>query len=230
MSQFPHPFLQDDFHIRWSTLIPEAIEADIQLALAEAQKRIDALCGEFDPSELTFDNTLLALEKSTEGLSQAWGLVGHLDSVRNSDELREAQNEMLPKVTQFYSRIPLNDDLWKRIKAYSESEEASSLSGVRARFLEETVNDFVRSGADLPEEKKARLEEVQSELARVTQKFSENVLDSTNAWELVLEDDSRLEGLPETAKAVLQAEAQAKELGTEEKPVYRITLKAPVYF
>ena len=230
MSQISHPFLQDEFHIRWSTLVPSAIEEDIQLALDEAQKSLDELCGDFDQASLSFENTLLALESSTENLSKAWGSVGHLDSVRNSDELREAYNAMLPKVTQFYSRIPLNDALWRRIKAYSGSEEAKSLSGVRARFLDETVKDFVRSGADLPADKKARLEEVQSELAKVTQKFSENVLDSTNAWELVLEDDSRLAGLPGTAKAVLQSEAKSKDLGTDEAPVYRITLKAPVYF
>ncbi|MDF1823257.1 MAG: M3 family metallopeptidase [Verrucomicrobiales bacterium] len=230
MSQPLHPFLQDDFHFQWSTLVPEAIQADIQLALDEAQKRIDALCEDFDPADLTFDNTLLALEQATEELSRSWGLVGHLDSVRNSNALREAYNAMLPKVTQFYSRIALNDALWKRIKAYSETEEAKALEGVRARYLDETVKDFVRSGADLPAAKKTNLEEVQSELAEMTQKFSENVLDSTNAWDLVLEDDSRLKGLPETAKAVLQSEAEAKGLGSEENPVYRITLKAPVYF
>lgn len=230
MSENSRPFLQDDFEIRWSALVPEAVVSDITEALSEAQSRIDALSADFDPKDLTFENTLLALEKATERLSAAWGLVTHLDAIRNSDELRAAHNEMLPKVTQFFSRIPLNAALWKRIKAYSECEEARSLSPVRARFLEETVKDFIRSGADLPDDKKQRLEEVQSELAAATQKFSENVLDSTNAWELVLEDDSRLAGLPDTAKAVLQGEATAKGLGSDDAPVYRITLKAPVYF
>lgn len=229
MSKTSHPFLQDDFHIRWSSLVPSSIETDIRKALNEAQEQIDALSGDFNAADLTFENTLLALEEATENLSSAWGLVSHLDSVRNSDELRDAQNAMLPEVTQFFSRIPLNDGLWKRIKAYSETDEAKSLGGIRERFLEETVKDFLRSGADLPEDKKKRLEEVQSELAKVTQKFSENVLDSTNAWELILEDDSRLGGLPETAKAVLKAEAAAKDLGSEDAPVYRITLKAPVF-
>lgn len=229
MSDSTHPFLQDDFHIRWSELVPEAISGDISLALEKAQERIDALCME-DPGELTFENTLLAMETATEDLSSAWGKVGHLDSVRNSDALREAYNEMLPKVTQFYSRIPLRAELWKRIKSYSETEEAKSLTGVKKRLLDETVTDFVRSGADLGDEDKKRLEEVQSELAEVTQKFSENVLDSTNAWELIIEDESRLAGLPETAIGVLRAEAAAKDLGTDEEPVYRVTLKAPVYF
>ncbi len=230
MSDASHPFLDTDFHIRWSRLVPGAIESDIRLALDQAQARIDALAGDFDPADLTFDNTLLALEKATEDLSMAWGRVGHLDSVRNSDELRTAQNAMLPEVTQFYARIPLNAGLWKRLKAYSETPGARALGGVRRRFLEETMKDFLRSGADLPEAEKARLEEVQSELAKVTQKFSENVLDSTNAWELVLPDDSRLAGLPETARGVLRAEAAAKGLGSDDSPVYRITLKAPVYF
>ncbi len=230
MSDASHPFLSQEFHIRWSSLVPEAVEPDVREALRRARENIDALCGDFDPASLTFENTLLALEEATEELSMAWGRVGHLDSVRNCEALRTAQNAMLPEVTQFFSRIPLNAALWRRIKAYSESEEAATLTGVRKRFLDETVKDFVRSGADLPEDRKAQLEAVQSELAQITQKFSENVLDSTNAWELVLEDDARLAGLPETALGVLRAEAAAKGLGSDEAPAYRITLKTPVYF
>ncbi len=230
MPKTAHPFLDQDFHIRWSRLVPEAVVPDIQEALRRAQEKIEALSSPFEAEELNFENTLLALEEATELLSTAWGRVGHLDSVRNSDELRAAHNEMLSDVTQFYSRIPLNSPLWNRIKAYSITEEALGLEGVRKRFFDETVKDFLRSGADLPEEKKLRLEEVQSELARITQKFSENVLDSTNAWELVLEDDSRLGGVPETALSVLRGEAAAKGFGSDEAPDYRITLKAPVYF
>ena len=230
MSENVHPFLQEDFQIRWSALVPGAIEADIKKALEDANGRIEALCEDFDLEELTFENTLIALEEATEDLSMAWGLVGHLDSVRNSDELRDAQNVMLPEVTQFFSRIPLNDRLWKRIKSYVESDEAKALEGVKLRLLDETVKDFVRSGADLPADKKSRLEEVEAGLAKVTQKFSENVLDSTNEWELIIEDTKRLAGLPGTAVSVLQSEAAAKNLGSEDEPVYRITLKAPVYF
>jgi len=230
MSDASHPFLSHDFHLRWSQLVPEAIEADIREALSRAQANIDALSADFDPASLTFANTLLELERSTEDLSMAWGRVGHLDSVRNSEAFRAAHNAMLPEVTQFYSRIPLNAALWKRLKVYSSSAETATLTGVQKRFLDETVKDFINSGADLPEAEKTRLEEVQSELARITQKFSENVLDSTNAWDLVLEDDTRLAGLPGTALGVLRAEATAKGLGTDEAPVYRVTLKAPVYF
>lgn len=230
MSQPSHPFLAPDFQIRWSSLVPEAIEADIREAMRCGQEAIDALCADADPSTLTFENTLLRLESATEDLFLGWGRVNHLSSVRDSEALRAAHNKMLPEVTQFFTRIPLNAALWKRIRTYAESEEAKTLTGVRKRFLDETVKEFLRSGADLPEAEKARLEEVQSELAKITQKYSENVLDSTNAWELVLTDDSRLGGLPETALGVLRSEATQKGLGTEAEPVYRITLKAPVYF
>lgn len=229
MSEAAHSFLSKDFHIRWSRLAPQAVAGDIRAALATAQENIDALGEVADASELSFENTLLALENATEELSSAWGLVSHLDSVRNSDELREVYNELLPEVTQFFSRIPLNETLWKRLKTYASGEEAKRLEGIQKRFLDETMKGFVQSGADLPVDKKTRLEEVQSELARVAQKFSENVLDSTNAWELILDDDSRLAGLPETALGVLCKEAEAKGLGSDESPVYRITLKAPVY-
>ena len=74
-------------------------------------------------------------------------------------------------------------------QSYSETEEAKSLSGTRLRFLEETLSDFQNSGADLPSEDKDRLMQIESELAQKTQKYSENVLDSTNQWELIVDNE-----------------------------------------
>jgi oligopeptidase A len=225
-----NPFLDDAFHIHWSQLVSEAIEPDITTALQQAQSRIDALAAAVNDDEaLSFENTLLALERATETLDLAWYRVSHLDAVRSNDAQREAYNRMLPAVSEFYARIPLNEGLWKRIEAYSRSDEAAGLTGARRRLLEETVADFRQNGADLPADKKQRLEEVQAELARLTQKYSENVLDSTNAWELIIEDEERLAGLPPTVKATLRGEAEAKGLGSVDQPVWRITLKAPSF-
>src|SRR5690625_4691183 len=221
-----HPFLEDDFHIQWSKLQPESIVPDIGAGLERAEKKIEKLT-ELDLENLTFENTLLALEDATEELSDAWGKVSHLTSVNDSKPLREAYNQMLPKVSEFFAKIPLNEELWKVIKAYEQTEEAAQLTGARRRFLEETVKDFRQYGADLPAEKKRRLEEIQSELAQVTQKFSENVLDSTNEWELIIEEEADLAGLPENAREAARRSALSKGIGTEEEPKWRFTLHMP---
>jgi oligopeptidase A len=220
-----HGFLADEFAIRWSTLTPDRVEVEIGTALEEARARVNKLAGEFGGGELNFENTLAELEKATEDLSRAWGLVGHLDAVRNSEALRKAYNAMLPKVSEFFAEITLNEGLWRRIQAYAETPDARSLTGARKRLLDETVLDFRQSGADLPPEKKQRLKDLKAELAQLTQKYSENVLDSTNAWELVVENEKELEGLPQMNKQAARAAAEAK--GHAGK--WRITLQAPSF-
>jgi oligopeptidase A len=221
-----HPFLEENFRVHWSRLTPDQVDTDIARALEKAQRNIDALAGDV-PEELTFENTLLALEEADSKLTVAWGKVGHLNSVKDSKELREAYNKMLPRVSEFSAKIPLNEGLWKRIKAYSETEEAKSLTGTRKRYLEETLASFKSSGADLPPEKKKRMEEIQAELAKLTQKYSENCLDAINGWEWVVEDEADLSGLPELAVAQALQSAKSKDLGSEDQPKWRFTLQAP---
>ncbi|HEX2854507.1 MAG TPA: M3 family metallopeptidase [Opitutaceae bacterium] len=216
-----NPFLDSSFQIRWSALTPDAVASAIEAALAGAEVAVEAIASR-DPAAATYENTLLALEKATEELTLAWGKVTHLQSVADSPALREAHNAMLPKVSSFYARIPLNAALWQRIKAVAESPAAAKLTGIHRRFLDETVADFRQAGADLPPEKKARLEALQSELAQITQKYSENVLDSTNGWQLIVEDENRLAGLPVHAKAAARRNAEAKSLGG-----WRFTLHMP---
>ena len=218
-----NPFLDPAFHIRWSALTPPLVAPAIDAALARAQAQVDAIA-QRDPRELTFENTFLALEQATEELTVAWGKVTHLQSVADSPPLREAHNAMLPRVSAFFAGIPLNAGLWQRLKAFAESADAKRVTGIHRRFLDETVKDFRQAGADLPPEKRARLEALQSELAQLTQKYSENVLDATNAWQLVVEpkDEARLEGLPAHAKAAARRSAEAKGLAG-----WRFTLHMP---
>ncbi len=219
-------FLSDSKLVDWDALKTDLIKAQIEQALESAQKDIDAIC-KLAPEEATFENTFLALENAGECLERAWGRVGHLTSVKDSKELRDVYNELLPKVTEYHTRIPLNADLWKALKSFAEKPEASGLSGVQKRFFDETIKDFQEAGADLPAEEKTRLESLNSELAQKTQKFSENVLDATNAYELVIEDEARLAGLPESAKQAATQNARQKDLGSDESPVWRFTLHAP---
>lgn len=222
----PNPFLDPSFAIRWSQLKPELIEPAIDTALQRAQAAIDAIATR-ELAALTYENTFLALEQATEELNLAWTKVTHLQSVADSPALREAHNALLPRVSAFYARIPLNADLWLRLKAAAETPAVRELRGVHRRFVDETMAEFRQAGADLPPEKKARLEALQAELAEITQKYGDNVLDSTNAWQLLVDDEARLRGLPEQAKAAARRSAEAKGLGSAGKPVWRFTLHMP---
>ena len=217
-----HPFLAADYHIRWSTLTPEQVEPDIDEGLKIAGVNLEKI-RQLDPAAVSYENTFDALEKASVALDRAWGRLNHLDSVCNNEYQRAALNAVLPRVTAFYASIPLDDAIWERLKAFSESNAREALDATRKRFVDETCADFIQAGANLPAGEKARVAELQSRLSEVTQKFSENVLDSTNAWELVIDDEARLAGLPESAKAAAAADAAAK--GQEGK--WRFTLQHP---
>ncbi|HWL14762.1 MAG TPA: M3 family metallopeptidase, partial [Opitutus sp.] len=209
------------FHIRWSALQPADIEPALSLALQRAQAAIDVIATQ-PLDALNYENTFLALEHATEELNQAWGKVTHLQSVADAPELRAAHNAMLPQVSAFYARIPLNAELWRRLRTFAASETARALTGVHRRFVDETVAEFRQAGADLAPAARARLEALQTELSELTQKYSENVLDATNAWQLVIDDEHRLTGLPEHAKAAARRSAESKSLAG-----WRFTLHQP---
>jgi oligopeptidase A len=205
-----HPFLAEDFHINWSTLTPDHISADVTKAIETGKANI-AKVKSVAPDEATFENTFGALENATDDLDRSWGRVNHLDSVANSDELREALNQMLPIVSEFSSSISLDGDLWKVLKSFAESDDTSKLTPIQQRFVQETCDDFKGAGAELAPDAKKRMFEINSELAQETQKFGENVLDSTNAWEIYVTDESELAGLPDSAKATAAEDAKSKD-------------------
>ena len=217
-----HPFLQNNFHIKWSKLTPDHVEPDISKALIDAQKAVDFVADQKDP--LSYENTILALDKGLDSLNRAWGLVTHLDSVANCTELRAAHNAMLPKVSEFFASIPLNEKLWETLKKYGQVSKSEALSPTKQRYVQETLTDFIEAGANLSSEKKKRASEIQSELAKLTQKYSENCLDATNAWEKIITNEEQLSGLP---KSALDAARQSAEKKGQKG--WRFTLQAPSY-
>lgn len=221
-----HPFLAPDFHIRWSTLVPEAVEPDIRHALQLAKENIEAICAQ-DPAVATYESTFLAFEKASEALNDGWGRLNHLDSVSDCPAQREALGKMLPEVTDFYSSLALNDRLWSVIKAVGESLEIARLTPVQQRFVDETLADFRNSGADLPSAQKQRIAVIEAELSKITKEYAEHVLDSTNAWELIITDEGKLAGLPESAKAGAASNARSKG---HQAPAWRFTLQFPSMF
>lgn len=194
-----HPYLDPSFLVSWSRLTPEAIRPDITEAISRAKENIRTICDQ--PLEsLTYESTFGALEKASEDLHLGWGRIMHLDSVNDEPAQREAIGEMLPEVVAFSSSVPLNPRLWTVLKAAASCDWVKSLSPVRQRFIQETLADFRESGADLPDDVKQEYAEIEAQLSLKTKKFAENVLDSTNAWELIVEDEAELSGLPDSAK------------------------------
>jgi oligopeptidase A len=147
-----------------------------------------------------------------------------MESVCTYPQLRAAYNAVQPEVSLYYTNIVLDPGIWRILKEYSATDEAKSLTGVRARFLKKTMDAFRRSGADLNDEGKKRLQVIEVELAQVTTKFAENVLDATNAFELIIPDEAGIAGLPPSAVEAARESARAK--GMEG---WRFTLQAPSY-
>ena len=218
-----HPYLTPDFEVRWSTLTPEAVEPDITHALENARAAIEAIKKQ-DSTTANYSTTFEALENATEKLSRGWGRLQHLDSVSDNPEQRKALNAMLPAVTEFFSSIPLDSGLWEIIRHVGESAEIASLSPVQQRFVHETLADFREAGAGLPQEQKSRVAAIDAELSKITKQYGEHVLDSTNAWELVVTDEARLAGIPQSALDAAAANARAKGHAA---PAWRFTLQFP---
>ncbi len=215
-----NPLLNIQFEIPFDRVRAEHVEPAVAELLADGNAKIEAIGT--DPAPRTYGNTLLALEKATERLDYAMGVVRHLEGVATYPELRSAFNAVEPLASEFYSGIPLNASLWKAIRALNESHP--ELTPARHRLLTKTVDSFRRHGAELDDAGKKRLAEIDVELAKATTKYSENVLDSTNAFELIIEDEKDLAGLPPTARAAASASAESKGVSG-----WRFTLQAPSY-
>jgi len=218
-----NPLLDLGFVIPFDAIAAEHVEPAVDTLIAGVETAIAAIGESTDPP--TYDNTLDALEDATEPLERAMSVVGHLESVSTTELLRAAYNEVRPRVSALYSSIPMNEKLYRRLVAFSETEEAAGLDPTRARFLDKELRAFRRNGADLDAAGKEKLEAMDVELSKLTTKFAQNLLDETNAFELVVEDEARLSGLPESALGAAKASAESKEVEG-----WRFTLQAPSIF
>jgi oligopeptidase A len=218
----PNPLLTVTFHVPFDRITAAHVQPAATQLLDEARVRLNAIADA--QGERNFDNTMHPLDWLTEPLDYAMGVVRHLEAVATYPELRAAFNAAQPEVSAFYSSIPLQEGLWKAMKAYAATPEASRLAGERRRFLIKTMDSFRRHGAELDPEGKKRLEAIDVELTQLTTKFSENVLDSTNAFELIISDEKQLAGLPPTAIATARASAARKN-----QEGWRFTLQGPDY-
>ena len=215
-----NPLIQLDFDVPFDQIGAAHVEPAIDALLVSSKRAVGAVIEDSTPR--TYARTLGALEDATEQLELAMTVIDHLESVATTDALREAYNATQPKVSAFWSELAMDDGLYQAVRAFSETQEAGSLRPTEARFLKKTLDDFRRHGAELGSDDKATLKAIEVELTKLTTEFSQNVLDETNAFELVITDEAKLEGLPNTAKLAAAENAHAKDLEG-----WRFTLQAP---
>jgi oligopeptidase A len=208
--------------IPWADIRPEHVEPAADLLLEGVRAAVDRIAAQADPP--TYASTLSELEGATEPLERLGLLCEHVESSVSSPEFRAAWNAAQPKVSAFWSELPLHAGLYARLKAFAGTEEARALDPIRARHLAKVLDEFRRHGAELSPEGKKELTEIDVELTRLTTKFQQNVIDATGAFDLVVEDEARLGGLPELAKQAARQSAEDKG-----KPGFRFTLHAPSF-
>lgn len=215
-----NPLLDIKAPIPFDRIRAEHVGPAVEELLAEARKEVETYAT--GSGKLTFENTILALDDMGDKLDLAMSAARHLDSVVSNVELRAALSRAMPQVTAFRSSVSLDPRVWARIKKYAGTREARALTGNRKRLLELTLKRFRRNGADLDEASKKRLREISVELTKASKQFSDNALESTDAFDLVITDEAKLAGLTETART--NARQAAKEKGVEG---WRFTLQAP---
>jgi oligopeptidase A len=217
-----NPLLGITLPIPFDQVRPDHIQPAIAELLTHARARLDEIAAA--PAPRTWLNTMAALDTATDELDLAVSVVRHLEGVVMTPELRTAWNEVQPEVSGFYSSIPLQTGLWNAINKFAATPEAQALTGVRARFLSKTLDAFRRHGAALSPEDKQKLEALDVELAVATNKFAQNVLDATAAFEYYIHDEAQLAGLPPSAISAARASAESKD-----QPGWRFSLQAPSY-
>ncbi|MGB0465907.1 MAG: oligopeptidase A [Pontibacterium sp.] len=218
-----NPLLQASTLPPFSQITPEQVEPAIDQLLAQSRKTIAKLVSETETP--TWDNFIAPLESLNDTLGKAWSPVSHMNAVVNTDELRDAYNACLPKLSQFWTELGQNQGLYQLYQQLADSEQFSGLSVPQQTAIEHNLRDFKLSGIALPEQQQQRFAALQQRLSELTTKFSENVLDATGGWNKLITDETRLAGLPDTAKAAARQLADAK--GNDG---WLITLDFPSYF
>ena len=207
---------------RFDLIAPSDVQPAISKLLDDCRALVEHLTS--DRVAATWDDFAAALTDGLEPLSRAWGIVGHLHAVNDVSGWRDAYNRMLPEVSRFYAEVGQNLQLFAKYKAIAASSEFAGLSAARRRIVKHEIRDFRLAGAELPEDQKPRFQAISEELSQLSAKFSENLLDATNAFSETVTDESELAGLPEDAR---QAAREAAE--KDGQAGWKFTLHMPSY-
>ena len=195
---------------RFDAITPAHVTPAIDTLLAQARAAVEQARTQ---ALVSWENFVVPLDDATERLYRAWGQVSHLEAVVNSPELRAAYNENLPKVTRFGSELAQDLALYAQYRKLADSPEAAGFDTARQQVLAHTLRSFRLGGAELDEAGKARLAAINEELSSLSARFSQNVLDATDAFALYVDDVAELAGLPDDVLVSCRAAAEAEVRG-----------------
>lgn len=207
---------------RFQEIEPTLIEQVMRNLLDSNRQKIETLLSQ--PGPFTWDNLMQPMEELSDDISKIWSPISHMHAVVESEALRKAYNNTLPHLIQYSTYLSQNEKLYNATRAIAESPAFKTLSPAQQRIIDNDLRDFKLAGIHLSADKKARLAELQQQLSQCMTKFSENVLDATNAWFLHITDRNQLDGLPETALQLASDNAKQRQ-----KNGYVLTLDYPSY-
>ncbi|MFB2699315.1 oligopeptidase A [Aeromonas veronii] len=217
-----NPLLTMDSLPPFSQIKPEQVQPAVIQAIADCKQKISDVLAQRDPH--TWDSLIAPLEEVNDRLSRIWSPVSHLNSVLNSEALREAHDACLPLLSEFQTYVGQHEGLYQAYLALSQSDDFPLLSGAQRKEIQNTLRDFRLSGIGLPAEAQQRYGEIQARLSELASRFSNNVLDATQGWHKLVDDEAELAGLPDSVRAAARQMAELKG-----KEGWLFTLDIPSY-
>ena len=217
-----NPLLTMDSLPPFSQIKPEQVQPAVIQAIADCKQKISDVLAQRDPH--TWDSLIAPLEEVNDRLSRIWSPVSHLNSVLNSEALREAHDACLPLLSEFQTYVGQHEGLYQAYLALSQSDDFPLLSGAQRKEIQNTLRDFRLSGIGLPAEAQQRYREIQARLSELASRFSNNVLDATQGWHKLVADEAELAGLPDSVRAAARQMAELKG-----KEGWLFTLDIPSY-
>jgi len=223
-----NPLLKGSGLPPFEAIKPEHVVPAMTQLLAEQDEELATIEVKVQP---TWSGLVEPLDRLVERLHWSWGIVGHLMGVKNSPQLREAYETVQPNVVQFFNKLNQSQPLYEAFKALCASNNWGSLESAQQRIVEAAIRDAELSGIGLTGEKRDRFNAIQLQLAELSTKFGNHVLDATKAFSLTLRNKDEINGLPPslTSLAAQAARAAGEENATAEDGPWRITLDFPSF-
>ncbi|MBE3669923.1 oligopeptidase A [Vibrio navarrensis] len=206
----------------FSQIKPEHVKPAVEQAIADCRAKIDQVLA--DNSNPSWESVIAPIEEVDDRLSRIWSPVSHMNSVVNSDELRDAYESCLPMLSEYGTWVGQHKGLFEAYKTIKASDEYQKLTQAQKKTITDSLRDFELSGIGLPADEQHRYGEISKRMSELSSKFSNNTLDATMGWTKHITDEKELAGMPESALAAAKAAAEAKELDG-----YLLTLDVPSY-